>query len=148
MADESEGDEELAPLVDGLSGALCILVLISTVFLLSSSDLFIESEGEGLKLRDSYVVMNKNTINYYASISLSAADLYQVRKKMIDSKSKKIILYGAMSDAIENGKEKNTYNLLKFYADLKLPSGVEVNFKAGDAALCEESLSCIYWGFN
>ncbi|WP_370622400.1 hypothetical protein [Citrobacter cronae] len=47
MADESEGDEELAPLVDGLSGALCILVLISTLFLLSSSDLFIESEGGG-----------------------------------------------------------------------------------------------------
>lgn len=33
--EEHNNDEELAPMVDGLSGALCIFILITTVFMLS-----------------------------------------------------------------------------------------------------------------
>lgn len=45
-AEENNGDEELAPMVDGLSGALCILILVSTVFMLSGTDSLVTSDGE------------------------------------------------------------------------------------------------------
>lgn len=45
-AEENSGDEELAPMVDGLSGALCILILVSTVFILSGTDSIVAAEGE------------------------------------------------------------------------------------------------------
>lgn len=148
MDEENNGDEELAPMVDGLSGALCILILVCTVFMLSSSDLLIESDGGALKIRDAYVDFKKNAIYYNAAVSLSSTDLYQLRKDFIDSGRKKIVLYGAVASSVENFREKNTYNLLKIYADLKLPSNIEVKFKVGDVSLCDKSLSCIYWGFE
>ncbi|EKR1690771.1 hypothetical protein KGW77_002283, partial [Salmonella enterica subsp. diarizonae serovar 6,7,14:k:z50] len=48
-AEENNSDEELAPMVDGLSGALCILILVSTVFILSSTDSIVTSDGGALK---------------------------------------------------------------------------------------------------
>lgn len=138
-------DEELAPLVDGLSGALCILILVSVVFMLSSSDLLTASENEGLKIRESYVYLDKNMISYNTAISLSSSDLYQVRKKIIDSDKKVLILYGAVSEKIDNNEEKNTYNLLRFYSSLNLPSDIEVKFKTGNVEKCAQNLSCIYW---
>ncbi|AOV95780.1 hypothetical protein A9798_01675 [Edwardsiella hoshinae] len=149
MDDEINADnEELAPMVDGLSGALCILILVSSVFMLSSSDLLVESDGGAFKIRDSYVEFDKKTIHYEAVVSLSATDLYQLRKHFIDSGKKKIVLYGAVASSVKSFREKNTYNLLKAYADLKLPSNIEVMFKVGDISLCDKSTSCIYWGFD
>ncbi|EBP3804815.1 hypothetical protein S303_16910 [Salmonella enterica subsp. enterica] len=144
-AEENNSDEELAPMVDGLSGALCILILVSTVFILSSTDSIVTSDGGALKFRDSFTNLSKNTIYYSGAVSLSSSDLYQTRKHLVDSGKKKITLYGAVSKSVENHKAKNMFNLLKIYTDLKLPSDIEVEFKEGDSSACEKSLSCIYW---
>ena len=40
-----ENDEELAPMVDGLSGALCIFILITTVFMISGIDTVVTGTG-------------------------------------------------------------------------------------------------------
>lgn len=145
--EENSGDEELAPMVDGLSGALCILILVSTVFMLSGTDSIVAAEGGALKFRDSFTDLSKNTIYYSGAVSLSSSDLYQTRNQLISSGEKKITFYGAISTDIENHKAKNTFNLLKIYTDLKLPSDVEVQFKEGDVSACEKSLSCIYWSY-
>ncbi|ASG56311.1 MAG TPA: hypothetical protein DFK21_01585 [Salmonella bongori] len=146
-AEENNGDEELAPMVDGLSGALCILILVSTVFMLSGTDSLVTSDGGALKFRDSFTDLSKNTIYYSGAVSLSSTDLYQTRKHLIDSGKKKITFYGAVSESIENYKAKNTFNLLKIYTDLKLPSDIEVDFREGNVSQCGKNLSCIYWSY-
>lgn len=137
-AEENSGDEELAPMVDGLSGALCILILVSTVFMLSGTDSIVAADGGALKFRDSFTDLSKNTIYYSGAVSLSSSDLYQTRNQLISSGEKKITFYGAISKNIENYKAKNTFNLLKIYTDLKLPSDIEVQFKEGDVSACEK----------
>ncbi|HFW3603911.1 TPA: hypothetical protein ACIBIQ_004286, partial [Salmonella enterica subsp. enterica serovar Waycross] len=68
-------------------------------------------------------------------------------KHLINSGKKKITFYGAMSESIENYKEKNTFNLLKTYTDLKLPSDIEIDFREGNISQCGKNLSCIYWSY-
>ncbi|EAW1721658.1 hypothetical protein AHX05_23425, partial [Salmonella enterica subsp. indica] len=84
-AEENSGDEELAPMVDGLSGALCILILVSTVFMLSGTDSIVAADGGALKFRDSFTDLSKNTIYYSGAVSLSSSDLYQTRNQLISS---------------------------------------------------------------
>ncbi|HGA5143678.1 TPA: hypothetical protein ACISXD_004374, partial [Salmonella enterica subsp. diarizonae serovar 61:l,v:z35] len=43
--EEEDDDDGLAPMVDGLSGALCILILVSTVFIVSGTDAVVGVEG-------------------------------------------------------------------------------------------------------
>lgn len=145
--DEEEDDDGLAPMVDGLSGALCILILVSTVFIVSSTDAVVGIEGGGVAFRDSFVNFDVKTIYYVGGVSLSHNDLYKVREVINTTaiKGKKIELWGAMSEKVENHAGKNTYNMLKLYSELKLPKNIEVKFNKGDLERCGSYRSCIYW---
>ncbi|HFG5774436.1 TPA: hypothetical protein ACGTF0_004638 [Salmonella enterica] len=145
--EEEDDDDGLAPMVDGLSGALCILILVSTVFIVSGTDAVVGVEGGKLTFRDSFVNIGDKTIYYVGGVSLSNNDLYKIREAIKSSriKGKKIELWGAISEQIENNTGKNTYNLLKLYSDLKLPRNIEVKFNKGDLARCGDYRSCIYW---
>ncbi|EEJ0025504.1 hypothetical protein Y657_000329 [Salmonella enterica subsp. enterica] len=140
-------DDELAPMVDGLSGALCILILVSAVFIISSTDAIVGVEGGGVAFSDSFVNFDAKTIYYVGGVSLSHNDLYKVREaiKSTAVKGKKVEIWGAISDQIENHAEKNTYNMLKLYSELKLPQDIEIKFNKGDLEQCGDYRSCIYW---
>lgn len=147
MAEEEEDDDGLAPMVDGLSGALCILILVSTVFIVSSTDSVVGVEGGAVAFRDSFVNVGAKTIYYVGGVSLSHNDLYKIREAINSTvvKGKKVELWGAMSEQVENHAEKNTYNMLKLYSDLKLPNNIEIKFNKGDLERCGDYRSCIYW---
>ncbi|HFW3545355.1 TPA: hypothetical protein ACIBH9_004957, partial [Salmonella enterica subsp. diarizonae serovar 61:l,v:z35] len=59
--EEEDDDDGLAPMVDGLSGALCILILVSTVFIVSGTDAVVGVEGGKLTFRDSFVNIGDKT---------------------------------------------------------------------------------------
>lgn len=70
--DEFNNDDELAPMVDGLSGALCVLILISTVFMISgTSKAYEEMTGGLLKFKDSTVDLNAKVIVFNEGILLN-----------------------------------------------------------------------------
>lgn len=139
----SENDEELAPMVDGLSGALCILVLVCTIFMISSLSGISILKNKN-KYSESIYNEEKNVIYYNLSLNLKDDDKDKIKEKL--SKMKKITIYGGVSDKIINHKEVNIYNMLSFYNLLKLPMDVKVELKpASNMSRCDGSMQCIYW---
>ncbi|EKS7814388.1 hypothetical protein JFQ96_002952 [Edwardsiella piscicida] len=148
VMEDSSVDDDLAPMVDGLSGALCALILVCVVFIISATDVITASRSNNLSFRDSTVDFSKKTIFYSGALSLSDTDILDIRDDFLSQKYSVITFYGAISDKISSHSEKNTYNLLKLYAKLELPKDIEVKFKQGDVSLCGNSLACIYWSAN
>ncbi|WP_240194551.1 hypothetical protein [Salmonella enterica] len=95
--DDDDDDDGLAPMVDGLSGALCILILVSTVFIVSGTDAVVGVEGGKLTFRDSFVNIGDKTIYYVGGVSLSNNDLYKIREAIKSSRIKeKKLNYGVL----------------------------------------------------
>ncbi|HAY0218769.1 TPA: hypothetical protein U0V61_004775 [Escherichia coli] len=144
MSDSDENnDDDLAPMVDGLSGCLCILILVSTVFMLSATDFMKASSGD-VRFKESVYIENKNMIIYSGGINLSDKDIISIRQNFLNKKH--INIYGVVSSDIRNYREKNAYNLLSFYSILELPKSLKVSFKSSDDInICETGYSCIFW---
>lgn len=148
--DDESSDEELAPMVDGLSGTLCIIILVSMVFIFS-----------GMKTAETYIhygnlhfektkidMLNKR-IYFKGGIHLSNNEISLIKKEIIKSESNKIIISGYINDKVSHSKEKNTYNLLYMASLIKnLSINKEIVLKQGASEHCPGWNSCIYWDYK
>ncbi|MCG9536394.1 hypothetical protein [Providencia huaxiensis] len=148
--DDDNSDEELAPMVDGLSGTLCIIILVSMVFIFS-----------GMKAAETHInygqlnfekikmdIPNKRLF-FKGGIHLSNNEISLIKKEIIKNESNKIIISGYINDKVSHSREKNTYNLL-YMASLIKNMGInkEIVLKQGTSEHCPGWNSCIYWGYK
>lgn len=142
--DEYSNDEELAPMVDGLSGALCVLILISTVFMISSTTkIFEEITGSFLQFKDSVLDLDKNMVTFNEGLIMSPDQIDEVSKKINSMDGDSIELHVFMPDEINNRDKKMVYNILYFKSKIKVDK--KISMKIGTEEICKDNNSCIYW---
>ncbi|CAD5644904.1 Uncharacterised protein [Escherichia coli] len=145
--EEHSNDEELAPMVDGLSGALCIFILITTVFMISGIDTVVT--GGGLYFTGENVSVNydDNTIYFESVISLPKEDYDKITSKINSNDGNKIIFEAFTSDVTEAdslNKKKLIYNLLEFKKQLNIENR-RITLKVSETNFCNNAKSCIRW---
>ena len=139
---EENNDDELAPMVDGLSGALCVLILITTVFMISATDTVVTGITKyGFNFKTSIVDLENNMIAFDGGLRLSHHDIYKVREVLhgIDNPT----LYIYIPEFIRNSEQKMVFNLALLNEKLNLDYPIDMKY--GDASGCKEVNSCIYW---
>lgn len=148
--DDDSSDEELAPMVDGLSGTLCIIILVSIVFIFSgmkTAETYIHY-GE-LNFEKTKIDIPNKRIYFKGGIHLSKSEIPLIKQEIIKNKSKKIIINGYINDKVSHSKEKNIYNLLYIASLIKnLGINKEVVLKQGTSEHCPGWNSCIYWDYK
>ncbi|HBC3820684.1 TPA: hypothetical protein KD868_003683 [Vibrio parahaemolyticus] len=142
--EDFNNDEELAPMVDGLSGALCVLILISTVFMISSTTkVFEELTGGALRFRESIINNDSNVINFKEGLTIDESQKQEINKRISNSNGDQLIVYGYMPENVKNRKNKNIFNLLYFKSNINTKK--KISLKNGDQNMCNKNESCIYW---
>lgn len=140
--DDNE-DDGLGPMVDCLSGALCVIVLVVIVFIMSSIDTLFASQG--LRFAPSVLDSKKKVVYYVAGVELSAFETFKIKKDIESTPlDKRVVIYGASRDVIKSGMKKNIYNTFTFRDGLNLKRDVDISLN-GDVSVCNEFNSCIYW---
>lgn len=149
MEEDYEGsDEELAPMVDGLSGTLCIIILVSMVFIFSglkTANTYI-NYGQ-LKFENIKLDISKKIIYFKGGIHFTESEIDLLTNEF--KNSSRITLYGYTDEKISNNQEKNAYNLLYVSSLIKkLDSNKKIVLKKGTKEYCPDWNSCIYWDYN
>ncbi|HHR6502907.1 TPA: hypothetical protein ACS8CD_003474 [Providencia alcalifaciens] len=151
MEEDYDGsDEELAPMVDGLSGTLCIIILVSMVFIFSglkTASTYI-NYGE-LKFEHVEIDISNRVLYFKGGINLSDEKIDLLAKEFNENDKNSIILHGYIDKNIKNSQEKNTYNLLYVASTIKnLGRNKKVILKKGTNEICPGWNSCIYWEYK
>ncbi|HBA7909224.1 TPA: hypothetical protein J1Z70_004884, partial [Escherichia coli] len=142
--DEFNNDDELAPMVDGLSGALCVLILISTVFMISAtSKAYEEMTGGLLKFKDSTVDLNSKVIVFNEGVLLNQEQKDAIIESINKTKGDSVSVYSYMPERVVNRKNKMIYNL--FYFKTNIQTNKSIVLKIGDEKYCPSDKSCLYW---
>ncbi|RPH29643.1 hypothetical protein EHN07_05430 [Buttiauxella warmboldiae] len=143
---EHEMDELLAPMVDGLSGALCLLVLVATVFMVSALNKiykgYIEQQFKG-----SVVLINEKNIYFWGLISLTEIDLIKINKVPKSVSGKKLVFRIYIDRRTKNYKQVYTSNVIRL--NQLIGSGSEtISFKEGTEVGCGSPKNCVYWEYE
>ncbi|HDN2511594.1 TPA: hypothetical protein RG647_RS18380 [Providencia rettgeri] len=148
--EDDNSDEELAPMVDGLSGTLCIIILVSMVFIFSALKTASTYINYGyLNFESVKIDMQKKVIYFKGGISLSVDEITLLKNEFNQSRGEKIIFNGYVNNIIKNSQEKNAYNLLYMSSLVKkIGSNKEVVLQQGNDEYCPEWNSCIYWDYK
>ncbi|SPW33111.1 Uncharacterised protein [Edwardsiella tarda] len=148
---EQTGDEELAPMVDGLSGALCIFILITTVFMISGIDTIVTGIGRAYTGQMSRVNYITNTVYFVGVLSLSKEDYARINDSIRRSTKQNITLEasapGINGASTASIKRDLTYNLFAFKKYLDV-GNMRVTLKISDDDFCQTKSSCIKWSIN
>ncbi|HHR6189780.1 TPA: hypothetical protein ACS729_003293 [Providencia alcalifaciens] len=108
MEEDYDGsDEELAPMVDGLSGTLCIIILVSMVFIFSglkTASTYI-NYGE-LKFEHVEIDISNRVLYFKGGINLSDEKIDLLAKEFNENDKNSIILHGYIDKNIKNSQEK------------------------------------------
>lgn len=143
-------DEELAPMVDGLSGTLCIIILVSMVFIFSglkTASTYI-NYGE-LRFENVKIDIPSQVLYFKGGINLSEEQINMLAEEFAKSSKIEIIFYGYIDEKIKNSQEKNAYNLLYMASVIKnIGSNKKVVLKKGTNEYCQKWNSCIYWEYK
>ena len=145
-------DDSLAPFVDALSSALIMMVLVSIIFMLQTAT-FLNSAAKQQSLNDIqeqdttpivfHDVMRSNLdehqFEYLVNFKLEKDFVAQIRAQMLQANSVKIIIHSR-----DNAK-KNTVNLLRLLAYLKLPPQIKVETEMQPST---NVLSILEWELN
>ncbi|AUK04247.1 hypothetical protein RRF99_15310 [Escherichia coli] len=146
--EDHSNDEELAPMVDGLSGALCIFILITTVFMISGIDTVVTGGGRYFTGENVSVNYDDNTIYFESVISLPKEAYDKITSKINASGGDKIIFEAFSSDVPEadslKHKRKLIYNLLEFKKQLNIENR-RITLKVSETNFCNNTTSCIRW---
>lgn len=147
MSDQT-GDDELAPMVDGLSGALCIFILITTVFMISGIETVVTGIGRAYTGHSSQVDYSRHIIYFDKVLSLSEGD-YTLINEHIHQRANKNITIEASTRDVNNTdnphiKRDLTYNLLEFKKHIDIRN-MRVKLKISDDDFCQSQSSCIKW---
>ncbi|MFD1093597.1 hypothetical protein [Providencia vermicola] len=148
--DENNSEEELAPMVDGLSGTLCIIILVSMVFIFSgmkTAETYINYRE--LNFEKKQIDLPNKRLYFKGGIHLSNDEISLLKEETTKVNSNKIIISGYVNNKISHSKEKNTYNLLYISSTLKnLGINKEIVLKQGTSEYCPGWNSCIYWDYK
>ncbi|HGS4434508.1 TPA: hypothetical protein ACMDNU_003656 [Vibrio cholerae] len=145
--EEFNNDEELAPMVDGLSGALCVLILISTVFMISStSKVFEEITGSYLQFKDSSVDLDNNIITFNEGLMMNSVQQNEISGKINSLPGEEVVFHVFMPDETNNRNRKMIYNMLYFKSKINVDK--KIKMKIGTKDICNNNSSCIYWEVN
>ncbi|EEY8282361.1 TPA: hypothetical protein HIT51_004130 [Escherichia coli] len=146
-----ENDEELAPMVDGLSGALCIFILITTVFMISGIDTVVTGTGRAFTSEASKIDINNQVIYFNDVISLSGEQYKIIREKLHSQGGKNLTLDAYTSYGTEGGavrlKKELIYSLLKFKDDIN-EHDLKITLKISDEKKCTNGVFCIAWSID
>jgi len=137
-----DNDDILAPLVDGLSGSLCILVLVTLVFMAAGTDIATPNQGKNF-FKPAVVNIDEKRVNYSLALNLKLIDIHLLRKHLDGLGRETINLYILEADSTKNRKNKMVYNLLRFKSLLGLKANLK--FNVGVPERCGPSVPCIYW---
>ncbi|ACF57216.1 hypothetical protein CC235_24690 [Salmonella enterica subsp. enterica serovar Kentucky] len=149
MSDDNAGsDEELAPMVDGLSGALCIFILVTTVFMIGGIDTVVTGTGLAYTDKETRLDLSNNTVFFSSGLSLSREDYAKISSYINNSVESRVVLTASSSrmfsfDPVKT-KRMLTYNLLEFRNGLNLKNK-KVILSVSDDDICEIQSSCIRW---
>ncbi|HEC8062469.1 TPA: hypothetical protein R4B11_004702, partial [Salmonella enterica subsp. enterica serovar Potsdam] len=81
MDSESDNDEELTPMVDGLSSALAIMILVTTVFMMSSINTTVEVYSKKIMFVQSKVDFENNIVFYNEGLNISDEEYDTISKR-------------------------------------------------------------------
>ncbi len=147
---ECNNDDELAPMVDGLSGALCIFILITTFFMISGIDTVVTSLGSRYQLEKSRYNQNTQTIYFNQVVSLPQDIYSQINNDINNNRSegRKIIIEAYKNDYSNIGNRERKqliYNMIDFQQKINADK-LRVTLKISDHNFCNTNDSCIKWG--
>ncbi|WP_404462119.1 hypothetical protein [Providencia rettgeri] len=148
--DYDGSDEELAPMVDGLSGTLCIIILVSMVFIFSGMKSVISYINyEKLNFESVHIDIKKRVIYFKGGINLQEDNAKILIEEFRNSIGDKIILKGYVDNKISESKDKNIYNLIYIASLIKnLELNKTILFEKGMSEYCSGWNSCIYWDYK
>ena len=126
-------DDTLAPFVDALSSALIIMVLVSIFFMLQTAT-SLSSAARQQSLNDiaehdsSPIIyqdivranLEEHQFEYLINFKLEKEFVEKIRAQLVDAKSVKIAIHS------RDNSRKNTVNLMRLLAYLKLPPEIKV----------------------
>lgn len=145
-----ELEEVLAPMVDGLSGTVAVLLLVATVFMIFSLGQTINSL-QGELFPKSTIIVDNNKILFKDSLNLSLTDI-ALLKVFFKKQNKNVAIASAfVKSSVERPINKSLVALLKFYNILGM---TDVTLALGDENECTEINKtsyyngCIYWSFK
>ncbi len=137
-----EPDAELAPMVDGLSSALCMLILVATVFIIGTIDTSTAVLSESFHFKTS--ILSTNTIFYDEAISLPKSDFDKIRKDINGQAGKVLVVTGYQNGEESNLPSKLAYNFAIFQKAIgNIP--MEIQYVQSKENICHVKLSCIKW---
>lgn len=126
-------DDTLAPFVDALSSALIIMVLVSIFFMLqtatSLSSAARQQSLNDIEEHDSSPIIYQDIVRanleehqfeYLINFKLEKEFVEKIRAQLVDAKSVKIAIHS------RDNSRKNTVNLMRLLAYLKLPPEIKV----------------------
>ncbi|HCL4890642.1 TPA: hypothetical protein N2F16_003594 [Salmonella enterica] len=148
---DQTGDDELAPMVDGLSGALCIFILITTVFMISSIETVVTGIGRTYTGHTSLVDYSRDIVYFDKVLSLSEENYALINERIHQRVNKNITIEASNRDVNNTDnphlKRDLTYNLLEFKKHIDTRS-IRVTLKISDDDICQSKSSCIKWSVN
>lgn len=141
----NSNDDELAPMVDGLSGALCIFILITTVFMLSATDMVLSNLNDsGLKFNNSVLFMKEKKLEFKGGVKISYQDVYAIREDLKKMSSPTLYVY--IPEGVQNRTKKIIFNIAQLKK--KLNADFSIKYMKGEDSKCGKFNSCIYWRDN
>ncbi|EBJ2068818.1 hypothetical protein DP590_07500 [Salmonella enterica] len=141
MDSESDNDEELTPMVDGLSSALAIMILVTTVFMMSSINTTVEVYSKKIMFVQSKVDFENNIVFYNEGLNISDEEYDTISKRLNSQTGNRVMLTGYQKG---NYDEKLTYNLIKFKEKLNLKDKI-FDYEKKEKNFCGRESSCIKW---
>ncbi|MEH5096226.1 hypothetical protein PO463_24965, partial [Escherichia coli] len=131
--------------------ALCIFILITTVFMISGIDTVVTGTGRAFTSEASKIDINNQVIYFNDVISLSSEQYKIIREKLHSQGGKNLTLdaytsYGTDGDSVRLKKEL-IYSLLKFKDDIN-EHDLKITLKISDEKKCTNGVFCIAWSID
>ncbi len=115
---DDELESLLSALVDGLSGALCVIVLLTVAFIVTTDELIkattesivnkehylIDRENKFVLFRDDAVELSKSDINFIKNEIKNSKDIYFVFSNKSNSEKAALFNYATLSNRLSLGK--------------------------------------------
>ncbi|EAA9119241.1 hypothetical protein AA148_16565 [Salmonella enterica subsp. enterica serovar Muenchen] len=134
-----ESDENLAPMVDGLSSGLCMLILVATVFMINSIDTTVAVHSEPFRFYKSQMI--SNIIYYNDAIDVDPDEFEMIARSINSEEGGEVIVIGYQKDLSLN---KLLYNFTVFQNGLG-DINKKISYKQAKENICGRDVSCLIW---
>lgn len=139
----NDQDRELAPMVDGLSSGLCMLILIATVFMISAISVNVANVQGAIQFTKSDLDLHNSIIYMHEGINLNPVEYLKISEQIKEKPGATVDIYGYLNSNSSADEQKLIYNFVVFKQAIKTDKAI--NFLKGDAAMCKGKQACIHW---